>query len=189
MGNGNSKQEQHVFNADGPVRFSQSVLDKLQQSSTTDSTRAQDTELKIQQRVNDELKRIRDSGAENITKLTASLTTEPAKQAAEPERDPNTLLAHLSSPFYQDHTPKKEQQQDSGRSHETVSKEVAELRAKLESRKKVEKTTPELDKARSNLVSCLRTNDRRPLDCWEEVETFKAEVGKLEKKFVQSAGR
>ena len=63
------------------------------------------------------------------------------------------------------------------------------MRQKLESRKKVEKTSPEVEKARESLVSCLRTNDRRPLDCWEEVEGFKREVGKLEKSFLERAGR
>lgn len=64
-----------------------------------------------------------------------------------------------------------------------------DLRQKLESRKKVEKVSPEVEKAKENLVTCLRHNDRRPLDCWQEVEAFKAEVGKLEKAFIQKAGR
>lgn len=64
-----------------------------------------------------------------------------------------------------------------------------DLRQKLDSRKKVEKASPEVEKAKENLVKCLRTNDRRPLDCWQEVETFKAEVGKLEQAFIQKAGR
>ena len=64
-----------------------------------------------------------------------------------------------------------------------------DLRQKLESRKKLDKASPEVEKAKDKLVSCLRTNDRRPLDCWQEVETFKAEVGKLEKAFIQKAGR
>lgn len=64
-----------------------------------------------------------------------------------------------------------------------------DLKAKLESRKQIEKTSPEVEKARETVRNCLRKNDRRPLDCWEEVEQFKAEVGKMEKAFVQRAGR
>ena len=64
-----------------------------------------------------------------------------------------------------------------------------DLRQKLDSRKKLDKVSPEVEKAKESLVTCLRTNDRRPLDCWQEVETFKAEVGKLEKAFIQKAGR
>ena len=43
-------------------------------------------------------------------------------------------------------------------------------------------------KAKEDVTKCLRLNDRRPLDCWKEVEKFKAEVGRLEKKFVDNKG-
>lgn len=39
--------------------------------------------------------------------------------------------------------------------------------------------------ARGEVVRCLREHDRRPLDCWEEVETFKREVKKWEKGWVE----
>lgn len=162
----------------------------------SDSTRLQDLELKVQTRVNTELKRIRDSQAKQLSDLTASLTTNPPKESAEPsapQRDPNSLAAHLSSPFYQDHSapagPAAEPKRASERSHDSVQKEIMDLKQKLESRKKLDKVTPEVEKAKESLVQCLRTNDRRPLDCWQEVETFKAEVGKLEKAFIQKAGR
>lgn len=183
------------------MRFSQSVIDSLQSSPETDSTRAQNLELKIQSRVNSELTRIRDAGASKLDALTSSLTTNPPQEnSAQAEeaaaaRDPHTLASHLSSPFYQDHSIASHipglssAPADSGRSHDSVNQEIMDLRQKLESRKKVEKTSPEVEKARENLVTCLRTNDRRPLDCWEEVEGFKREVGKLEKRFIERAGR
>ena len=64
-----------------------------------------------------------------------------------------------------------------------------DLRQKLEARKHLEKISPEVEKAKESLVKCLRTNDRRPLDCWQEVEKFKTEVGKLERAFVEKAAR
>jgi len=64
-----------------------------------------------------------------------------------------------------------------------------DLRQKLDARKKVEKSSPEVEKAKEGLVQCLRMNDRRPLDCWEQVELFKAEVGKMERAFVEKVGR
>jgi MICOS complex subunit MIC19 len=162
----------------------------------TDSTRAKALDLKVQQRVNSELQRIRDRQATQLSDLTASLTTNPPKPGdptAPTGRDPNTLAAHLSSPFFQDHSapsaaaasPKRE----SDRTHDSVQKEIMDLRQKLDSRKKLDKVSPEVEKAKENLVTCLRTNDRRPLDCWQEVETFKQEVGKLEKAFIQKASR
>lgn len=164
----------------------------------TDSTRAQDTELKIQTRVNSELTRLRDTQAKQLSDLTASLTTDSPKAPTEPSQpqpERNTLIAHLSSPFYQDHTspppstPSQPAPADSGRSHDSVNKEIMDLRAKLDARKKVEKASPAVEQAKEKLVQCLRTNDRRPLDCWQEVEMFKAEVGKLEQAFIQKAGR
>nr|7PV0_A Chain A, MICOS complex subunit MIC60,MICOS complex subunit MIC60-MIC19,Mic60-Mic19 [Thermochaetoides thermophila DSM 1495]7PV0_B Chain B, MICOS complex subunit MIC60,MICOS complex subunit MIC60-MIC19,Mic60-Mic19 [Thermochaetoides thermophila DSM 1495]7PV0_C Chain C, MICOS complex subunit MIC60,MICOS complex subunit MIC60-MIC19,Mic60-Mic19 [Thermochaetoides thermophila DSM 1495]7PV0_D Chain D, MICOS complex subunit MIC60,MICOS complex subunit MIC60-MIC19,Mic60-Mic19 [Thermochaetoides thermophi len=41
-----------------------------------------------------------------------------------------------------------------------------------------------VEKARSEVVRCLREHDRRPLNCWQEVEAFKEEVRKLEKGWV-----
>jgi len=64
-----------------------------------------------------------------------------------------------------------------------------DLRQKLDARKKLDKVSPEVETAKEKLVTCLRTNDRRPLDCWQEVEAFKQEVGKLEKAFIQKASR
>ncbi|KAK4508025.1 hypothetical protein PRZ48_001761 [Zasmidium cellare] len=195
MGNGGSKPEQHIFNADAPVRLSQSVINNLQNSPETDSTRAQDLELKVQDRVNAELKRIRDSQAQKLESLTASLTTNPPKEDAtlsEPQRATTGLAYHLSSPFYHDSNSTKidaPASADSGRSHDSVEKEIMDLRAKLDARKKVEQVPVEVEKAKESLVQCLRTNDRRPLDCWQEVEQFKQQVGKLEQAFIQKAGR
>lgn len=42
-----------------------------------------------------------------------------------------------------------------------------------------------VESARSEVVRCLRENDRRPLDCWEEVEAFKREVKNWEKGWVE----
>ena len=78
---------------------------------------------------------------------------------------------------------------DSGKSSDSVEKEVMDLKEKLARRKGV-KTVPEgVEKAKEEVVRCLRLKDRRPLDCWKEVEAFRAEVGKLEAEFVQRVGR
>lgn len=77
----------------------------------------------------------------------------------------------------------------SNRSHDSVNSEVEALKAKLEKRKQIDKTDKGVEKAKEDLVSCLRMNDRRPLDCWEQVEEFKKEVSRLEKTFVERAMR
>lgn len=74
-------------------------------------------------------------------------------------------------------------------SYGSVTQEIAELKKKLESRKKMEQPDPSVEKAKEELVQCLRMNDRRPLDCWKEREAFKREVGRLEREFVERAVR
>ncbi|KAG9638190.1 hypothetical protein KCU64_g13898, partial [Aureobasidium melanogenum] len=146
-----------------------------------DSTRSRNLELQIQQRVTAELERIREEEAQRLAQYTERLT--PSSDDQSSSSDDSTLKEKISSAL----TPSSSQHKD--RSNDSVSKEVAQLRSKLERRKKLEQTDPAVEKAKEGLVQCLRVNDRRPLDCWEQVEAFKAEVAKLEQKFVDRALR
>ncbi|PHH54084.1 MICOS complex subunit mic19 [Ceratocystis fimbriata CBS 114723] len=65
-----------------------------------------------------------------------------------------------------------------------VSKEIENLRVKLEARKNLRELPPSVEAARGSVVRCLREHDRRPLDCWKEVQAFKDEVKALEKSWV-----
>ncbi|PNS14776.1 MICOS complex subunit mic19 [Sphaceloma murrayae] len=190
MGNGGSKQvgdsSQHVFSAETPVRFSQQVLDQLQQSPDTDSTRAHTLELQIQQRVQTELQRIRDIEASRLVDLTASLTptsddhpsSSPSSSSSEDDQDSDpSLTTRISTALGASPEPEK--------THSSVKSEIEKMKAKLEQRRTLEKPTAEVEKAKDQLVQCLRMNDRRPLDCWKEVEEFKGQVGRLEKGFVE----
>ncbi|KAI4733649.1 hypothetical protein E4T50_15802 [Aureobasidium sp. EXF-12298] len=185
MGSGSSKPQgsQYVFAADSPVSFSPSVVDSLQNSPESDSTRSRNQELLIQQRVTEELERIRKEEAARLAQYTERLTPSSDDEPSSPDSSSPSLKEKLSSAL----TPSSSQSKS--RSNDSVSKEVAELRKKLESRKKLDQTDASLEKAKDGLVQCLRLNDRRPLDCWEQVEAFKAEVAKLEQKFVDRALR
>lgn len=46
-----------------------------------------------------------------------------------------------------------------------------------------------VESARGDVIKCLRGNDRRPLDCWREVEAFKDGVRRLEGSWVESVVR
>lgn len=67
-----------------------------------------------------------------------------------------------------------------------MAKEIEDLKGKLEGRKRKVKMDREVERAKEEVIICLRKNDRRPLDCWEEVERFKREVGRLERRFVDA---
>jgi altered-inheritance-of-mitochondria protein 13 len=72
---------------------------------------------------------------------------------------------------------------------ESVQNDVQELRKKLEQRKKLVEVDEGVEKAKSEVVRCLRVNDRRPLDCWKEVEKFREEVRRLEALWVEKVVR
>ena len=67
-----------------------------------------------------------------------------------------------------------------------MQKEIDTLKEKLSKRQLREDVVNDkaVEKAKTEVVSCLRINDRRPLDCWREVDAFKKEVGRLEKQFL-----
>lgn len=72
---------------------------------------------------------------------------------------------------------------------ESVQNEVQELKKKLEQRKRIKEVDEGVEKAKEEVVKCLRGNDRKPLDCWREVESFKKEVGRLEGVWVEKVVR
>lgn len=90
------------------------------------------------------------------------------------------------SPFSQGDKESVHQDKHSDLGRQSVQKEIDGLKAKLQLRKEREDIVGDkaVEKAKEDVVKCLRTNDRRPLDCWKEVETFQAEVGRLEKAFL-----
>lgn len=55
----------------------------------------------------------------------------------------------------------------------------------MEGRKKLRDVDEGVEKAKNEVVKCLRENDRRPLDCWKEVEAFKKEVRRMEGTWVE----
>lgn len=135
----------------------------------TDVSRLQSLELHIQQRVAAELQRVRAQEAEALRDAQQKLSAEPAPAPAIEGADDQQQQPQVVS---------------SGPSRKEVSKAIEDLRGKLEERRKVRPLPDSLESARGEVVRCLRENDRRPLDCWREVEAFKEEVRRMEKGWV-----
>ena len=78
----------------------------------------------------------------------------------------------------------RDRMRDLGR--QSVQGEIDNLKKKLQARKIREEVVGDkkIEEAKSKVIKCLRDNDRRPLDCWKEVEAFKTEVGRIEKGFL-----
>jgi len=125
----------------------------------TDISRQQAAELLVQQRVAAELKRLREQEIEALREVQQRLSAEP--DLAEDQQQHQTSITR-----------------------QQVAKQIDDLRSKLEERRQVRPLPESVEKARSEVVRCLREHDRRPLNCWQEVEAFKEEVRKLEKGWV-----
>lgn len=121
----------------------------------TDASRARLIEAQIQARVAEELKKLQQKESEAL-----KIAHDKLAAASDSSKDEGGMTRH------------------------TVSKQVEELRHKLEERKQVRPLPENVEGARGEVVRCLMENDRRPLDCWQEVEKFKAEVKKMEQEWV-----
>ncbi|RAK96720.1 Mic19 family protein [Aspergillus ibericus CBS 121593] len=213
MGAGSSKPaasaDSHVFSSSSPVQFSANFVDALQSNTETDSARARSLELQIQARVSEELERLRAREQQTLAEIekklaevrdsspspAGPLTTSTNGASSSSYYPPGSLdldapripfAGRESLPMPVEAVQQQQQSTPINRelSRETVNSEIEELRAKLEGRKKLIELDAGIEKARSEVVSCLRLHDRRPLDCWKEVETFKKEVARLEEGFV-----
>ncbi|KAK6369148.1 hypothetical protein LTR64_007309 [Lithohypha guttulata] len=188
MGAGASKQgdaSKQIFLSENPVQFSQELIDSLQASSETNSTRAKSLDLHIQQRVAAELEKL---AGEKESKLEAArqkiLSGDSKNKSEEHERTSGAVKLPKISP--QDLF-KKETEQEKARknaSSQKVQEEIQKLQKALGERKVLKDLPKEVTDARDEVVSCLRLNDRQSLNCWKEVEIFKREVRKMEEQFV-----
>ncbi|KAF1943160.1 DUF1690-domain-containing protein [Clathrospora elynae] len=182
MGADNSKPtsevKQHVFSSDHPVRFSNELVGSLQKNTFTDATRSRQQELQYQERLTAELEKLREQETQNFAKFSETLSDEPAQSG-----DPSLVEKIQDATSSNSTLAEKQRQKDMSR--DIVTREIEQLRGKLAQRKKLEQVDQDVSKAKEAVVACLRTNDRRPLDCWKEVEAFKKEVAQLERDFVE----
>lgn len=154
----------------------------------TDSARSKQQELQYQQRLTEELEKLRQKEAQNLSELSKTLDVEqPTEHASLTDRlsDVTEKISDATSSSATLVEKRKQQEM----SNSSVTKEIEALKKKLETRKKLEEADPQVNKAKEDVVACLRLHDRRPLDCWKEVEIFKREVGRLERDFVEKTIR
>lgn len=122
------------------------------------------------------------------TAETAAATSPAATSPTDLDHTPGSLdLDAPRIPFAgRDHTPFAPVDHPVNRNvtYGSVNSEIEKLRHKLDSRKKLGELDEGVARAKQDVVSCLRVNDRRPLDCYKEVEEFKREVARLEAAFV-----
>ncbi|CAN8100638.1 unnamed protein product [Discula destructiva] len=162
MGANSSKpgsEPTHAWKGSSPTSVSQDMIESLQSSSENDASRAQLLESQIQKRVAAELRKLHDQESRRLSTLLSKVADETSSTTTSDDK---------AAP-----------------SRHTASAEIAALESKLQTRKLVKDVPEGVEVARSQVVQCLRENDRRPLDCWREVQAFKDEVRRLEKGWVE----
>ncbi|KAL6243310.1 hypothetical protein RBB50_009862 [Rhinocladiella similis] len=190
MGAGQSKQDEstkHVFTSDTPIQFSQEIIDSLQASSETNSTRAKTLELHIAQRVAAELEKIKQhesSALEEARKKIAAASEAIGSSSSSSSSDHSLLQIPSISP--KDLLESSEEKERKAQTSAKVQQEIEKLKQTLGQRKVLKDLPGEVESARQDVISCLRINDRKPLDCWKEVEIFKRAVRKMEESYVSS---
>ncbi|KAK1826681.1 putative DUF1690 domain-protein [Podospora conica] len=155
MGSSSSKPQGRQEWASSWTSVTQDLEHVLQAGPESDTSRQSAAELAIQKRVAAELQKLHAQESEALKKTVSEVLSQVPKDAPKEQ-----------------HT-----------SH-TVSKEIEALRAKLQERRQVRELPDSVEAARNEVVRCLRENDRRPLDCYKEVENFKEQVRRVEQGWV-----
>ncbi|KAF8425255.1 putative altered inheritance of mitochondria protein 13, mitochondrial [Tirmania nivea] len=162
MGNNPSKPTEYIFYGETPVQFSHNLLGALEGSSESDSTREKASDLHIAQLVHSELARLQSREDE----LLSQLSTAPTPASTTNGADPADALAL---------------------SRDSLAQKVAEIKHRLENipgGRGIAEEDDEVKRARGEVVNCLKERDRRPLDCWAEVQAFRDVARRREKGFV-----
>ncbi|EXJ66092.1 uncharacterized protein A1O5_10707 [Cladophialophora psammophila CBS 110553] len=187
MGAGQSKPDEstkHVFTSDTPIQFSQELIDSLQASSETNSTRAKTLELHIAQRVAAELEKIRNHESSVLEEARKKIAE--SGEATSDSTSSDSSLLQISPRGLLPGSDSDEDKRRNAPSSQKVQQEIEKLKQTLGQRKTLREVPKEVENARQDVISCLRINDRKPLDCWKEVEIFKREVRKMEENYVSS---
>ncbi|CAH6718640.1 MICOS complex subunit Mic19p [[Candida] jaroonii] len=149
MGSTTSKPEQKVFTPSAPIDFSASFLSQLENSKESDYSRSQYTEKYIQDRVQQELTKLE---RETILKFQDTVN-----DSILPEDSKDLISVEKSN--------------DKITSLKKLMQENIELT-------KVE-VSKEITSSRDLVLKCLKDNEGRSLNCWEEVQKFKQLVKDL----------
>ena len=158
----------------------------------TDSTRARDLELKIQSRVTSELEKLHAKSVEKLNQRSNAVSAEPYVPPPKPAVSEAPSAGLIEKPLFSrigDWLAGRDTKKVPSRPDldtPTLQSDIDRLKQRLAERKQVRELDPGVAKAKDEVIKCLTDNDSRPLDCWQEVETFKEEVRRLEKRFIDS---
>ncbi|KAI0162140.1 hypothetical protein GGR57DRAFT_498484 [Xylariaceae sp. FL1272] len=196
MGSSSSKPAaDHVWKASGPVGVSQDVVDSLAHSNEVSSvqlattTNCRQAPYSIPATKSESPPSLTDqhtpqsdtSRAQRLELLIQSRVASELQKLSTQESDAIKAAREKASQVGSDEEPKGDRK--------AVSAEVEKLRARLDNRKQLRPLPDYVESAKGEVVKCLMENDRRPLDCWKEVEAFREGVLRMEREWVEKVVR
>ncbi|EGV66027.1 hypothetical protein PSN45_003158 [Yamadazyma tenuis] len=142
MGSTTSKPEKKVFTPQAPVDFSASFLSQLENSSESDYSRAQYTEKYIQDRVAQEVKKLEAEAIKHFQQTTQGAILPEDGTPVVSVPSSNEKIQHLK---------------------QLIQKNIALTTVEV---------TEDIKASRKSVIECLKHNEGKSLNCWDEVTKF-----------------
>ncbi|KAK5051866.1 hypothetical protein LTR84_002669 [Exophiala bonariae] len=147
MGAGQSKADEstkHVFASDTPIQFSQELIDSLQASSETNSTRAKSLELHIAQRVAAELEKLKSQESEAFESIRKKIASGEDDESSKSQTGSSLLSVSPSEILSLESSEEKARK---SQTTQKVQQEIEKLRQTLGQRKVVKELPKEVETA------------------------------------------
>lgn len=141
-----------------PIQFSNPLVQSLDSRETSDSSRDLDMESTIQKRVSEELTRLRDAESKALAQTSYELSLQNI--AAESKSELNSVI---------------------------LSADLEDLKKQLQRRvpqQNESELVKQVNQRKLAVVTCLKDNKDKALDCKTEVEEFKASVREMQQQFI-----
>jgi altered-inheritance-of-mitochondria protein 13 len=148
-----------------------------------------------------ELEKIKNHESETLESLRKKIAADAESHSSDSSTSSSDSILSIPSISPKDLLPSADSEKKSATSQK-VQQEIEKLKQTLGQRKVLKELPKDVESAyvrplnstlavltrhrRQDVISCLRLNDRKPLDCWKEVEVFKREVRKMEENYVSS---
>jgi len=177
MGAGQSRSDE-VFHNETPIQFSQDVVNHLsdyQASPETSPQRQTTLDAHIRSRIQAELEHLHEE---------EDKVREEIEQALEKEN----LDRELSMAGKASEVDASDSSSGDVKSGVTLLNDLEDIRQKVD-RFQTRRELSEFPQVKTNgeaLVSCYKANVASPLDCWKEVQQFKASVTAMEQQHFHS---
>ncbi|KZO95279.1 hypothetical protein CALVIDRAFT_184166 [Calocera viscosa TUFC12733] len=164
-----AEEEKVVYSDQGSVNFSADLLSHLSNTSSSPhptAERQETLDAHIRSRISAELQRLQTEEESVRAEIEQTLEKENLDREAASAEGGTEVHSEI------------------------LARDMEELRSKVDrfesGRAMRGEGREEVKGMQQALVQCYKTNASRPLDCWREVEDFKASVAKLEEKYIQS---